>query len=493
MKIEVIKRKIIQLKKKIREKISGNKVIDTEIVKEKAAWGIAKVLKPFYVRRELVKSKKFLISAGGVILTLSLILGVSNLPQNNVANNEVTLSNESTANVETRESTLSRTKAESLSMEKKEDIFQVLADQYIDLSNMDATTMKYYSLVVNDQPIALFNTKEEAEETLEGLKQKYIPEDDNIQVERIYFDEKIEIEETYKNIVEAQNVKTKEEALEYIIKGTDEEKKYKIQRGDSFWSLAKKFDISVNDLIKANPDIKPERLQIGQEVSLIVPEPLINVCTVENVTYTKNIQYDVVYEDNPNLYKEEYRIKQRGVYGKKEIKAELVKKDGQELGKVVLEEQVVSNPTTKVVYKGTKNPPPKKGTGVFAKPLNRGRITDPYGYRYHPITGRYSMHSGVDIAAPYGDNVLAADGGEVIFAGWKGTYGYCVIIDHGANKSSLYAHMSKLYVKKGQKVFKGKTIGAIGSTGRSTGSHLHFEIRKLGKSVNPKNYVNLPY
>ena len=151
----------------------------------------------------------------------------------------------------------------------------------------------------------------------------------------------------------------------------------------------------------------------------------------------------------------------------------------------------MAEPVTKVVYKGTKVPPPRIGTGTFSKPLNRGTITSGYGSRYHPVYRTYKKHSGVDIAAPYGSSVLASDGGKVIFAGWKSSYGYSVIVDHGGNLASLYAHMSSINVSVGEKIYKGKTVGKVGSTGTSTGNHLHFEIQKLGNDINPSAYINL--
>ena len=111
--------------------------------------------------------------------------------------------------------------------------------------------------------------------------------------------------------------------------------------------------------------------------------------------------------------------------------------------------------------------------------------------RFHPSYKVYRKHTGVDIATSKGTPVLASDGGKVIFAGWKSSYGYCVVIDHGANLTSMYGHLSSINVKSGEAVYKGKTIGGVGSTGTSTGNHLHFEIRKFGNDVNPNNYINL--
>lgn len=128
------------------------------------------------------------------------------------------------------------------------------------------------------------------------------------------------------------------------------------------------------------------------------------------------------------------------------------------------------------------------GTGAFAYPL-RGRLTSPFGMRRHPIHRVISFHSGVDLAAPNGTAIMASDNGRVIFNGWYGGYGKVVILDHGMNYSTLYAHLSGTAVSRGRNVSKGDTIGYEGRTGYSTGPHLHFEVRKNGRPQNPLNYL----
>ncbi|MBU0629986.1 MAG: peptidoglycan DD-metalloendopeptidase family protein [Candidatus Margulisbacteria bacterium] len=123
-------------------------------------------------------------------------------------------------------------------------------------------------------------------------------------------------------------------------------------------------------------------------------------------------------------------------------------------------------------------------TGKFIWPL-KGRITLRFGVR-HRIQGR---HTGIDIADKYGSPIVAADSGEIIFAGWWDGYGKAVVIDHGRGMSTVYAHMSRIYATVGSKIIQGQTIGLEGSTGYSTGPHLHFEVRKNGRPVNPAKYL----
>lgn len=128
------------------------------------------------------------------------------------------------------------------------------------------------------------------------------------------------------------------------------------------------------------------------------------------------------------------------------------------------------------------------GSGIHMWPTS-GPITSPFGWRTHPIFGTQRFHSGIDIGADYGDEVVATDGGVVIYADWMGGYGKAVIVDHGGGISTLYAHNSELVVSEGQKVYKGQIISRVGSTGYSTGPHLHYEVRQGGSPVNPLNYL----
>ena len=117
------------------------------------------------------------------------------------------------------------------------------------------------------------------------------------------------------------------------------------------------------------------------------------------------------------------------------------------------------------------------------------KVTSSYGYRTHPILKTKKLHTGVDIAVPSGSNIVAANGGKVLFSGSYGGYGNAVIIDHGGKTSTLYAHNSKLLVKEGDTVTRGQTIAKSGSTGLSTGPHLHFEVRINGAHTDPIPYI----
>ncbi|HUU55353.1 MAG TPA: peptidoglycan DD-metalloendopeptidase family protein [Armatimonadota bacterium] len=130
----------------------------------------------------------------------------------------------------------------------------------------------------------------------------------------------------------------------------------------------------------------------------------------------------------------------------------------------------------------------KPWTGKFRMPVS-GRTTSSYGYRRHPIYGVRKLHTGIDIAASSGTKIRCAGDGTVVHASRWGGYGNCIIVDHGGGLATLYGHCSRLAVTNGQQVTHGQVIGYVGSTGLSTGPHLHFEVRKDGRPVNPEPYL----
>lgn len=132
--------------------------------------------------------------------------------------------------------------------------------------------------------------------------------------------------------------------------------------------------------------------------------------------------------------------------------------------------------------------PAQQGSGNLSMPL-KAHITSPFGWRRHPIFGVRKFHTGIDLAGPNRSQIRAADSGSVLFTGWYGGYGKVVIISHGNDMATLYAHLSRAAVSVGENVSKGDVIGYEGTTGFSTGPHLHFEVRVNGKPNNPLNYL----
>jgi murein DD-endopeptidase MepM/ murein hydrolase activator NlpD len=135
---------------------------------------------------------------------------------------------------------------------------------------------------------------------------------------------------------------------------------------------------------------------------------------------------------------------------------------------------------------GVELPPPVSdgAPSSFGWPVS-GPITSPFGMRTDPLGRGFRMHTGIDIGAPMGSTITASAGGRIIYAGWEGGYGNTIIIDHGGATSTLYAHLSQIFISQGQDVQRGQAIGAVGCTGNCTGPHLHFEIRLNGVPTDP--------
>ena len=134
------------------------------------------------------------------------------------------------------------------------------------------------------------------------------------------------------------------------------------------------------------------------------------------------------------------------------------------------------------------NPPASSDSGKWQWPVG-GPKTSNYGMRKHPVTGEHKLHSGMDIGAATGTPVHTVNAGRVSFAGWNGGYGNYVVVDHGNGMQTAYAHLSKIDVQAGQSVGARHILGKVGSTGMSTGPHLHFEVKKNGNFVDPAAYL----
>ncbi|NLK97826.1 MAG: peptidoglycan DD-metalloendopeptidase family protein [Epulopiscium sp.] len=336
-----------------------------------------------------------------------------------------------------------------------------------------------YVIKVDGKVHAVLKDKKEAEDVLNAVKNTYIKE--GTEIAEASFVEEVAIEPQF--IESLDMVLTKEEAILALTKSTEQQKTYTIQEGDTLWSISGKYDMSVEDLLKANTDLEEDSLlQIGQEISLVIPKPVVSVITKEKFTYTEPIEKPVIYKEDNTQYKTYLKVEQHGEEGEKEITAYKVRINGYEESREILSEKVLKEPKEAILIVGTKTPPPKSATGSFRMPVS-GRLSSGFGSRWG------NFHAGIDLAAPTGTPIYAADGGTVVEAGWHGGYGYLVRIDHGNGFETYYGHTSKIYVTVGQKVAKGEKIAAVGSTGNSTGSHLHFEIRKDGVPKNPYNYL----
>lgn len=329
---------------------------------------------------------------------------------------------------------------------------------------------------VNGKVQFAFKSREEAENFIKALKEEYKTAENAV----VKFEEKVEIAEMPLQTDKIINVQS---ALDEV-KKEGRVPRYKVKEGDTLWDIAVSNGVSVDELLAANPGFKPELMQIGQVIKLSDKEPLINVVCIHEKTVEEKIEAPVKIKRNPNMLQGKTKVIEPGEDGLKKVKYRFIAKNGEQTEKIILDEKVIKEPTARIVEKGTRMLVASRnyGGGRLAKPAPGG-IVSAFGPRW----GR--MHEGVDLGAAYGSPVVAADSGKVIRAGWYGNYGKCVDISHGNGIVTRYAHLSKIKVKVGQQVKRNQVIGNVGTTGRTTGPHLHFEVRVNGRPVNPVNYM----
>ena len=216
----------------------------------------------------------------------------------------------------------------------------------------------------------------------------------------------------------------------------------------------------------------------------------LQVKTVSTITSEKAIAYSTKTQNRSDQYVGYTRVVKTGSNGVRRTVEKLETVNGAEAARTLVSSEVVKEPVARVIEQGTKvayasatEKAQAKAAG-FIYPMKRGDVKKVTAY-----WGDGRGHKGVDLAGDTGSPIFASKEGTVIFAGWDGNYGYSVVIDHGNGFKTRYAHNSALCVKKGATVSQGQQIARLGNTGRSTGPHLHFEILKNDKQVNPSAYI----
>lgn len=335
--------------------------------------------------------------------------------------------------------------------------------------------------IANGEYQFMLASESECQTVLDTLLAENTISDPNVIVKSMDFVEDVHMENCNVRINQLQN---SADVLAAIKAGKEELKIHEVVEGESLWLIATNNGLTVDELKALNPQLQTERLQIGQELTLNSLQPLLSVQVVKEITIEEPIAYATQTEETASLLRGEKEVKVAGQDGKKLVTYNITEANGVTLEKDVLNEIVLQEPITQVVSQGTATlaVASRGSTGSLSWP-KVGKINSPYGPRSR------GFHTGIDIAAKTGDAVKAAAGGRVVSAGWAGSYGYCIIIDHNNGIKTRYAHLSKIQCSVGDTVERGKVIGAAGSTGNSTGPHLHFEVIVNGETKNPMNYL----
>lgn len=336
-----------------------------------------------------------------------------------------------------------------------------------------------YSLRVDGQELGRAATQEELYRLLDEVAQPYLTEN-TISYEFVESVEVCPIEVPANTQYDVEAIRTILHQMEV------EQAVYVVEKGDTFNAIAYSLDMWPNELSVLNPDVIVDKLWVGQELVIQQAVPYLSVMNVTDETYEEEIPSPVEYIETADLYVGSTRVKEQGEDGVARVNAHVTYINGVEEEREIVSSETLKEATTTYTYTGTTPRPKTASTGHYIWPV-RGRVTSNFGRRNVSVGNSY--HLGIDIAVPTGTAVKAADGGTVITAGWKGTYGKLVAIRHDNGTVTYYAHNSSISVSVGQKVYQGQIIARAGSTGRSTGSHCHFEVRVNGTSVNPRNYL----
>lgn len=265
-----------------------------------------------------------------------------------------------------------------------------------------------------------------------------------------------------------------------LVKGDYKPTKYTVQKGDCIGCIADKFKISEQVIYDNNGWIEQDMIKEGDVLDLTVLQPGLTVKTEERSTETISYDAPVEIRKSDSMKLGESKVLTEGKSGKKTLTYRVVKQNGKVMTEELVDSQVVVKPVAEVVLRGTKVIL-GEGTGHFASPVSGWSLSSKFGQRW----GR--MHKGIDMTG--GRTIMAADNGVIEFVGQKTGYGNCIIVNHKNGYKTLYGHLKSISVKKGQIVEKGDQLGIMGSTGESTGVHLHFEITKNGVLQNPLKYL----
>ena len=329
--------------------------------------------------------------------------------------------------------------------------------------------------------VAAAERRETIETVLNEIKAPY---ETGVESERVEFLSNVEV----RTGLFAPDSMVNKAQLRALFEGSTDPRYYTIQEDDYLSDIVEKTGVSRQMIQFLNPDLDERRLVPGKKVLISEPDVYLGVKVVRTVTYDEEIPYNTIRHKDSSLYVNQTKVKKAGEKGNRVVTAEITYIDGEKTATNVISSVVTKEPVTRELYVGTKDYPESfsslAGTGAFIRPISGGFTSCPYG--------GYPGHRGIDLTfrgGAYGKAIYASASGTVISAGWSGGYGYCVKIRHSNGYVTLYAHCSSLLVSAGQSVTQGQQIARIGSTGNSTGPHVHFEIIINGSQVNPARFI----
>lgn len=351
------------------------------------------------------------------------------------------------------------------------------------LTYMGDLNVKAWGIFVDDRKVGSVQKKSDAAEVLKQLEDRYASHRKGSVIEKAEIQEKIEF---HKRNTDLSKVYSVDEMTDRLCTSGKKESRHTIVAGETLNDIAKEYQTTEENILKDNKGVDPRKLVVGDTLFISQNAPVVTVRITEKRSYDKTIKYETEERKTDEMYEGEEEIEQEGHNGKEHLVERSLSINGviDKENIKVLDRKVRKKARKKIVLIGTAERPPSVGDGVYIWPMAGGyTISSGFGHRW----GR--LHAGIDMATPVGNDVLAADGGIVTRSGYFGGYGYCVDVDHQNGQSTRYAHLSSSLVNAGDEVYEGQHIAESGNTGRSTGAHLHFEIRINGAPQNPMDYL----
>lgn len=317
-------------------------------------------------------------------------------------------------------------------------------------------------------------------ENVESGKEKEF-EDYDLGIRSMTFSEKIEVVENY---LPENQLMSLEEAVNLVVMEQEMPSYYEVVSGDTLTEIAIKVNIPMDKIVEMNDSLESidTIINVGDKLLITVPEPELSVNWVEEKYYEEIYDADVIYIDNDNWYTNHVVVRQEPSSGFRRVVAEVSYVNDKEVSRVILKEEIAMQAVAKIVERGTQVPP------TYIKPLQGGRVTSTFGNRPQPVPGASTNHQAIDWATATGTPIYASSGGTVARAGWIGSYGNVIYINHPDGRQTRYAHLSRILVTPGQKVKQGETIALSGNTGVTSGPHVHFEMIIDGVKVDPFKY-----
>lgn len=359
-----------------------------------------------------------------------------------------------------------------------------------------------YEIDIDNQAVAYVASKDDAEDVLEKITLLYVNEEEYSEYESIkkesetdagalkepgsrILDIEFSVPVTFtETMVDPDEIKTVDKTLSMIEEGKEEKTIYEAKEDEGLESIATRHDMDLDQLLELNPGQEEDKgIKEGERLYVTQRTPYVNVMVEREVFKEERIPFEKKVKEDDELPKGELITEQIGNEGIRAYTYAVSETNGKKISETIVKKEVTEKAKTEITRKGTKVIP-SQGSGTYSWPADGGYISSKQGQRWG------KLHKGIDIARPTTRTITAADHGIIETAGNSGGYGNKITINHNNGYKTVYAHLDSIDVKAGQKIEKGMKIGMMGSTGHSTGVHLHFEIYKNGSLVNPLNYIS---